>query len=259
MTINVTKLALGLSAAFVLCLTPAASFAGDTVTSVSVGMDYSSGSYGDTTDTSILFIPVTGKVETGPWTFKAVVPWVQIDGPGSLVDEVLPGGLDAKENGLGDVVLSISYLFFPKEKGGAFYELTGKVKLPTADEEKGLGSGETDYTVQADVFKPVGDRTTLFAGAGYRVRGDSDFFELEDGWLANVGVSHKLSDATSTGLMVNYRQAASLTGDDPLEVTPFVSWKTASKDWSVNLYATFGLSDASPDNGVGISFKRSMR
>ena len=188
-----------------------------------------------------------------------MVPWVQIDGPGSLVDEVLPGGPDRSENGLGDIVLSTSYLFFPAQKGGAFFEVTGKVKLPTADEEKGLGSGETDYTVQGDLYKPVGTGTTLFGGIGYRWRGDSDTFELEDGALANLGLSHKFSDTTSGGVMVNYRQSASLTGDDPLEISPFVSFKNASKDWSVNLYGTVGLSDASPDAGVGISRKRSIR
>jgi len=250
----------GASAALAFLAFPMTALADDTEFSIAAGVDYSTGSYGETEDTSILFVPVTAKLMTGPWTLKAMVPWVQIDGPGSLIadGEVIGTGLPAEESGMGDVVVSASYLFYPSTKGNPFFELTGKVKLGTADEEKGLGSGETDYTAQIDVYQPVGDGGTLFLTAGYRWRGSPDAFELNDGMIGSVGASFKLSDATSAGLVFDYREAATDTGDDPMQITPFISWKSAN-DWGVQLYGSVGLSDGSPDTGVGIQLKRTFK
>jgi len=37
--------------------------------------------------------------------------------------------------------------------GDLAMDLTGKIKFGTADEDKGLGTGEQDYSLQADVFR----------------------------------------------------------------------------------------------------------
>ena len=181
---------------------------------------------------------------------------MQIDGPGNGED--LGTGISAEESGMGDVSLSASYLFFPSTKGNPFFELTGKVKLGTADETKGLGSGEADYTAQVDIYQPVGDGGTLFLTAGYRWRGSPDAYELNDGMIGSLGASFKLTVATSAGLVFDYRQAATDTGDDPMQITPFISWKSAD-DWGVQLYGSVGLSDGSPDSGVGIQLKRTFK
>ena len=113
----------------------------------------------------------------------------------------------------------------------------------TADEEKGLGTGETDYTAQVDVFQPVGEGHILFLTAGYRWRGSPDAYELNDGMIGSVGASFKVSDQTSAGLVFDWREAATETGDDPMQLTPFISWKAAD-DWGVQLYGSAGFSDA---------------
>src|SRR4051812_435575 len=55
------------------------------LTTLSVGADYTTGKYGASDSTDILYIPFTGKYEVGPWTAKLVVPWIRITGPGNVV------------------------------------------------------------------------------------------------------------------------------------------------------------------------------
>lgn len=230
---------------------------------IGTGVDYSSGDYGDTSDTSILFIPVTGRVEYGRLTVKASVPYIRIEGPGNVVGGtdggivVGPGGGGkTSQSGLGDIVVSGSYLFYPLSEGMPFMELTGKVKIPTADEDKGLGTGKVDYTIQGDLYQPFG-AFTIFGGIGYRVRGEPAGFNLGNSFLASVGGAYKVSDIWSGGLMFDYREAATKTSDDRLELTPYVAIKP-STEWTLSLYASFGMSDASADTGGGLSVRRNF-
>lgn len=235
---------------------PAALAADEDLTlSLSVGYDYSTGEYGGSESTDMSFVPVTAQFESGPWTLKVVGSWLSIDGPGSLIaDGEVVAGANTSESGVGDTNVSVAYLIYPWFEGGPFFELTGKIKVPTADETKGLGTGEVDYTGMVSIYQVISD-LTLFADAGYRVRGSSDLYELEDGFVGSVGASLKFSPEVSAGLMYNYRQAATATGDDPMDVMPYITFKP-SEFWSINAYGTFGLSDSSPDSGVGISLKR---
>src|SRR5215510_6681898 len=66
-------------------------------TTLSVGADYSTGKYGQSQSTDLLYVPVTAKHETGRWTFKLIVPYLHITGPGNVVGSpdnivILPGG-----------------------------------------------------------------------------------------------------------------------------------------------------------------------
>ncbi len=75
--------------------------------SAAIGMDYSSGDYGTGTTSEIWYVPVVGKYESGPMTYKVTVPWLRITNPevGPNGDP-LPGGCRDVESGLGDTVAS---------------------------------------------------------------------------------------------------------------------------------------------------------
>lgn len=219
------------------------------------GFDYSSGEYGGTQDTEVLFLPFTATYQTPSWTFKAMVPYLQIKGPGAVV-----GGADSPivvgpgtapittESGLGDVVLSVAYLL-PKSDALPYFELTGKSKLPTADEDKGLGTGKTDYSVQIDVFDTIGDLTP-FATAGYRFRGDPTAFDLNDSFFASLGFGYAFDEAWSAGLIGDYREPSTDFSEEEVELVPYINWKIMD-DLSFNLYGVFGMTDGSPETGVG--------
>lgn len=64
---------------------------------VSTGVNYSEGDYGDIQKTKVISAPVALKYSRGGFSIRVSVPYVHIDGPGSLIDT--PQGRDA---GFGD-------------------------------------------------------------------------------------------------------------------------------------------------------------
>lgn len=222
---------------------------------LTTGFDYSTGKYGTTESTDILYLPVTGKYENGAWTFKLTVPYLEITAPsgGTLVDgRPASGGAGARvtESGMGDIVTSVGYLAADGRAGSLGVEFIGKVKFATADDTRGLGSGENDYTVQADLFRVV-DKLTWFGTLGYKQLGDPPGTNLRDVWLASLGGAYKFSDTLSAGSSFDFREASTATGKDQKDLTFFASIKVA-KDTKLQPYASTGLSDASPDWGAGL-------
>lgn len=61
------------------------------------GANYSNGSYGDPQDTAVYSTPLSLKFSKGSWTFRVSVPYVRVDGPGSLIDT--PQGRDGSIGG----------------------------------------------------------------------------------------------------------------------------------------------------------------
>ncbi|MDH4235356.1 MAG: hypothetical protein OEV15_09530, partial [Gallionella sp.] len=153
-------------------ITAASAWAGDDKFSLSTGFDYSSGDYGTATTTEILTIPASGEYETGPWLFKVTVPYVQISGTGAVVPgfgHIKAGGaVKDTRSGLGDTVAAASYNIYSGGASRSGVDLTGKVKLNTAD--TGLGSGQNDYAAQADAYQSF-NKFTAIGSLGYKILG----------------------------------------------------------------------------------------
>src|SRR5882672_6521935 len=145
--------------------------------SAGAGVNYSTGKYGTSSETKILSIPFSARYETDPWTFKLTVPYLSITSPANVIPGV--GRIDSSgrpkrrtftgtttQSGLGDTVASATYNAYYNAAAERGLDLTGRVKLPTADADKGLGTGSTDESVQVDVYQTF-DRLTLFADVGY--------------------------------------------------------------------------------------------
>jgi peptidoglycan-associated lipoprotein len=67
--------------------------------------------------------------------------------------------------------------------------LRGTVKLPTADKDKGAGSGEYDYFADVVLSKELVRRVEVTGFTGYAWRGDPDGVNLSDGWRWGVGAA----------------------------------------------------------------------
>jgi hypothetical protein len=241
----------------------AATLAADGLVTLGIGAEYSSGKYGSTEDTDILYVPVTAKYETGPWALKLVVPYVRVTGP----DNVIGAGPDRvtlsrdaaarrTDSGLGDITASAFYNLLNERRAPLGLDLGAKVKFATADEAAGLGTGEHDYSVQADVFKPIGD-TTLFGSLGHRWYGDPPAAELRDVTYWSVGFSHRVSAAATAGVAYDYRPRISASGSAISEATAFVSFRL-SPQVRLQLYGIVGFSDGSPDYGAGTALNFSF-
>ena len=228
----------------------------DSRTTLSVGADYSAGKFGQTQNTDLLYIPVTAKHEAGRWTFKAVVPYIHITGPGNVVGSpdnivILPGGAAAirTENGLGDVVASAFYNVLNESSAPLGLDLGAKIKFGTADASRGLGTGKTDYALQADLFKPVG-ALTAFGSLGYRWYGDPAGTDLKNAFYGAIGASYKVSQPTTVGLAYDARGRISQGGGAVSELTVFAT-RAFSPAWKLQIYGVKGFADGSPDAAGG--------
>jgi hypothetical protein len=124
------------------------------------------------------------------------------------------------------------------------------VKLGTADETKGLGTGQNDYSLQADLYKPLGGNLSLFGSLGHRWYGDPPGIDLKNVFYWALGGAYRFSAATSAGLAYDFRPAITAGGGEISELTAFLS-RRLSREWKLQPYVVLGFGRASPDWGAG--------
>lgn len=235
---------------------------------LSTGLNYSSGTYGTDTTTTITSMPIIARYDRGPWILKLTVPYLRITGASNVIPGVgtvananprgrgrgPAGGGTAPSTtttgtaeGWGDIVAAATYNAYGS--ADLAVDLTGKVKFGTADADEGLGTGENDYAAQVDVYKTYG-RITAFAGLGYNVLGSSQFIQLDNVFNATVGGAYKFDDQTTAGLMLDAREKTSASGHEQSELTAYVTHKL-DRHWKTQAYALKGMATGSPDWGVG--------
>jgi hypothetical protein len=76
------------------------------------------------------------------------------------------------ENGFGDTDLKIKYRLIDEEGWMPFFAISGNLKMPTASESKGLGSGKTDFGVNAIVTKTLSEKLSLHLNLGHTFVGE---------------------------------------------------------------------------------------
>ncbi len=226
--------------------------------SVSAGAEYTTGDYGGGADTDVFYAPIAIGLDNGDWSVRASLPYLQVSGPGIFLGEDLPLVRDvtapirmANEDvsGFGDLNLRVTKTTRLDDQGKWELDLTGRVKLPTADEDQGLGTGEADYSASADLIRNIGT-WSLFGGGGYRVNGDPDRRDLNDIAFGSLGAVRYTQAGSSWGLAYDFSQAASDGVDDAHELSSWVSFGL-SNQVRVQVYGLTGLSDGGPDYGGG--------
>ena len=181
------------------------------------GVDYSSGDYGQAMDTEVVAVPFTVRFTNEDWSLRASVPYLEITGPADVADiEEGGGGGDGgeggagegggavmragTERGLGDVTVALTRSFRRLGGTNAYFDATGRVRLPTGDDERGLGVGATDFSLGGELGVSARE------GGGYvslarRFLGERDNGAARvDGWQAGVGAWRHLGDRTTVGV-----------------------------------------------------------
>jgi len=256
---NTSKLAAALVAAAFFLLTSIGVAAEDNVPNItwSSGLEYSSGTYGGDADIEDLYLPLTMGLNFERMSLDLTVPYLSVRAPGGTTvtgpgGEPVPGsGQTVTEGGLGDVIAGITiYDVMYSNDLGLALDVTGRVKFGTADVDKGLGTGETDFTLRADLYKYL-DQFTLLGSVGYKFRGDPADIDLEDVLVGSLGAIYHASDTRSLGVIFDYRESAIAYNDAVSELSAFVS-QEFSDTWSVQLYVFTGFTDSSSDWGGGL-------
>ncbi len=228
-----------------------------------MGTYFSSGDYGADRDTKIIYYPLSYEVARFPWVLSVTVPYLNLSGPGDVFMETGNigrgrGGTNAvvDQQGLGDVFVTGTYQMNPVLNGWVFVDISLQAKLPTADETRDLGTGETDYGAQLDFYSTLG-RNTWFSTIGYRWRGKTPLYDLEDSPFASVGIMRQYGENTYLGLMYDYRERASSNSFESHELMPFVSWNLAER-WNIMVYTIVGFTDSSADKTAGFQISYTL-
>jgi len=238
-------------------LVPVAATAADGF-SLSAGVEYITGDYGGDDSVDETWVPVTAAWQQGRLELRATIPYLVVDGPedststeqGGMMGGDTPSSTDS---GIGDVVLSGTYMDVLQFGDRAAIDLTGKVKLGTANADDGLGTGETDYSVQADAITFF-ERSLLIGTVGYLVRGDSNDNDPDNAWFYSAGGVVALSDRADAGLFLDYRQSTYSDSDSPLELTATIDFGLTDRS-DLRAFGLAGLNDGSPDWGLGFSVR----
>jgi len=239
-----------------------------------VGVDYSSGKYGGRETTDILSAPLWLGYSRGRFDAKLTVPYLRVKGPGDVIPGLTPVVDDDEreddedeeddpltpedeseiptttESGIGDVTLSANFAVVDQPDAWRL-AIGGKIKFPTADEDKNLGSGETDYAAHIDIERALG-HLTPFLTIGHRWLGDPPDASYKNAWYASVGVLWSVRDGTSLDFTYDWGQASSNSTDDGSELSLGFSQRLG-RDLRLQGYVLYGLSDGSPDWGGGAS------
>ena len=232
---------------------------------ISVGAEYTTGKYGGTASTDIWYLPLTLRYETERWLWWTTIPYLIVEGPGDVV--IIGGGgmgrhrtvvttttTRRSESGIGDIVAGASYRLLTQTESRPALDLAGKVYFGTADETKGLGTGENDYAVQFGLTKDI-SALTWSGTFGYLFSGDPAGVTYKDIFYGRLDVEHDF-DRNTVGVALEMQQATIPGGDAPATFTGYLSTHPG-KHTKLKVYLQRGLSDASPEWGAGVTFAMS--
>jgi hypothetical protein len=254
------KLLAALVAVPAMLATPIPALADDPF-SLGVGLDYTSGKYGNTTSTSIVEVPVVGRYESDNVTLMLTVPYISVTGPGGVIPGIGRVGqgygygnapnntrtTTTTSSGLGDVIASAGYTVHSSD--ALALDVFGNVKFGTADAAKGLGTGENDYSAQVDGYYTLA-QTTMFATAGYKVYGSTAAIPLDNAPYGAIGISQGLGDKTSAGARLDIEKSPSVFEEDQRYMTVFVSQEVSNKTY-VSAHLMKGFTNSTADYGFG--------
>lgn len=232
-----------------------AAVAADGTFSVNLGLDYSSGKYGSLTTTETWALPLSLKYRTNDWSVRLSTAWLRVQGDGNVTPDgdplSVPGGTSTTE-GMGDVSASAAYNLVDERTHWAGLDLNGKIKFGTASVSKFLGTGKNDYTVGAELFKPI-DKWSPFLSLGYKWKGDPAAIQYRNVWLSSIGTDYRVTPTMSFGGSYDWQEAVTRTGSPISEAMLYLNFQFAPQS-KLNLYAVGGFSNASPDWGSGLTF-----
>jgi hypothetical protein len=202
-------------------------------------LGYSRGDFNSGQDAELSQLQVTYGQVLENYDFSVVIPYLFLSD--SFVDE----------SGLGDITLHAGMTL--SDNGSSVDDLYASIaiKLPTANDAKGLGTGEVDlggFLTYTHDFNQV----SLSLQGGYIVTGDGLFQQHENIFVYGAGLSNIIIPWYFY-VSLDGRQQVLDTGDAPLELSGGFFYQLNPKQF-VKMEGFAGLSNSSPDMGVAIGF-----
>jgi len=254
-----------ISAALLLACVSSAAAEDEPLWSLSSSVNYSVGDYGTGKDTTFIYAPFTlGVKPIDGFTLSLTIPYVYqtgqtvvITGGGVAVRKdkqrqlktATQNQVTSTEHGLGDVLLKGQYVLV--EEKSVLPEIAPylKIKFPTADQSKGLGTGEFDETIGIDLSKTLFPRFVSYITLAYTVIGSPTRTSFDNSFGWSVGAAYLVAQPFSVFAFLDGSTAISPGQANPLEVRVGADYRVAQ---ALKIFGSVsrGLSDGSADWGV---------
>ena len=241
-------------------LLPAAARAADWKFSSSVNFD--TGKYGTSERTNSVYVPFTLKRYYENSDLSVTVPYLrqsamgQVTWVGGSPVRLFPRfrtAVTARQAGLGDIMLRGTRTLLREEPDAFDLALAGKVKLPTADEAKGLGTGRLDAGAGLEYAKLVSPGWTFLADGYYTFIGEPEGADFNDQLSVDMGFYRQLREGLALTVLLEGQNAIVDGNDGPRSLSGTLSYRASD---GVQFFGglTLGLSDGSPAFGVSLGF-----
>lgn len=217
-----------------------AGVAGKGVAQTEVSYDYIKWKNDDVEEVYML-VPIYGLTEN--LEISAEIPY--------LVHEPDAG---SSEKGIGDINIVAKYLLVDGKGENPSFAVKGVVKLDNGDYDKGLGSGDEDYSIVGVVSDTVG-KLTAHLQYGYTLVGDNKDDNLRNITVYGIALDYVLTEPFHLLGEVNGNRHPDRTAeDDPMTALIGATYSISDK-LTLDAAYKWGLNDESPDWGttVGIS------
>lgn len=245
---------------------------------LSLGFDFASGDYGTTQTTDSYRVPLTiGYYPSARLDFSLEFSYLYQNGDSTVFLGGRPfpmhgsggmsggtGGMSgtggmggttassvtSSQSGVGDISLTAGYALFEESDSSPMLRPLVYVKVPTADDDKGLGTGAFDYGVGLSIAKGFGD-WFLYAESLYIIPGSTSTYQ-PDNYLTYLGSArYLLTQKLDVGCELSGATAAFAENPDALEAQLTTNYQVSQRE-SVGAYLGTGLSDSSPDITGGL-------
>lgn len=221
------------------------------------------GEYGLETDTFTLATQASIKYQQDQWSLRFTQPYIFQDGPAELIlkedgetgEEFIVGSDEREQrSGYSDPSLSLNYSWPKKSKTGR-WSLSGRWKIPTADQDQGFSNGRNEYT--ANVSRSYRYQRWMFNGrVGRHIREYEEFSDNRARNHASLGGMYFLTRRTGLGLSYYQKQATQSQADDVKNVNLDIRIRL-DRRWQLGIHAGMGMSESAADffGGLDISYR----
>lgn len=222
-----------------------------------IGAGYDQGDFDTSNTTRSAYLPVTLRYLGERFEIGVTASLVYLDTESSVVVvDGVPAPAERRrrteEAGFGDLILRARYYAVDDPGAGSLIPaLTPFVKLkaPTADESKGLGTGEWDGGFGLEFDKRFREFFVL-GDVSYIFMGDPPDEDFRDRPGASLGIGRYLTPDLAVMALLDWRRSLVRGKDDPLDLVGVAQVKLAST-LTVFPYTFVGLTKGSPDFGIG--------
>ncbi len=133
----------------------------------------------------------------------------------------------------------------------------GRVKFPTADEDKGLGTGETDFSMGTEMVRRFAGPYLAFFDISYTWIGSRADIDYDNRVAWDIGIGYEIRADVLLSLFYEHRTAITAGGKDSRSVYGLVNW-LIRRDLSLYGMLESGVSDGGPDFGLSVGFTRKL-